>query len=95
MNYICPICGFDKLFEPPFDKFSCGSFEICPCCGTEFGYHLLNSDMQKIISLRKAWINNGMIFKKKERIPAIWKANEQIKNLEKIDIDNNVYNAIK
>lgn len=37
-KYICPICGYDNLDEPPYDELgSYGSYEICSCCGHEFG----------------------------------------------------------
>ena len=91
MNYICLICGFNKLREAPFDKYSCGSYEICHCCGCEFGYDIMHLDNEKLVKLRESWINNGMIFKTKEKIPLDWNANEQIKNLNKIDILNNDY----
>lgn len=30
MNYLCPVCSYPDLHEPPED------YSICPCCGTEF-----------------------------------------------------------
>lgn len=36
--YTCPVCDYDKLDEPPYDETGFGSFDICPQCGTEFGY---------------------------------------------------------
>lgn len=50
MTYICPVCGYNQLDEPPSD------YNICDCCGTEFGYHdatLTHSE------LRKRWIAAG------------------------------------
>lgn len=38
MKYICPICGYDKLLEPPYDEYNNPSYEICPCCGFEYGF---------------------------------------------------------
>lgn len=34
MTYVCPVCGYPDLADPPVDM----SYEICPSCGTEFGY---------------------------------------------------------
>lgn len=93
MNYICLICGFDKLYEPPYDKYSCASFEICPCCGTEFGYHIVHPNQEKITLLKEKWIKNGMIFNNNNRIPLNWSSSEQLKNLNKIDVTNNVYES--
>jgi hypothetical protein len=50
MKHACPVCAFDEMPFPPEDH------NICPCCGTEFGYH------DRIIShrdLRRKWIENG------------------------------------
>src|ERR1017187_7282190 len=30
--YLCSVCGYDRLEDPP------KNFTICPSCGTEFGY---------------------------------------------------------
>ena len=34
----CPVCGYDGLYEPPYNEKGSGSYEICPCCGFQFGY---------------------------------------------------------
>ena len=33
----CPVCGFKGLSEPPYDDLGNSSFEICICCGFQFG----------------------------------------------------------
>ena len=37
-RYICPVCGYAYLEEPPRDEKGRPSFDICDCCGIEFGY---------------------------------------------------------
>ena len=37
-KYICPVCGFNDLKEAPFGLNQEPSYEICPCCGFEFGF---------------------------------------------------------
>src|SRR5437868_12950436 len=50
MNHICPVCGYPDLEDPPAD------FEICPSCGTEFGY----SDIARTYDdLRDRWLATG------------------------------------
>lgn len=50
MRYSCPVCLFDDMPYPPRD------YDICPCCGTEFG----NDDAEySHDELRAAWIANG------------------------------------
>ncbi len=50
MNYLCPVCGYDELDAPPINH------SICPCCGTEFGYHDRGRTHQE---LRSNWIMRG------------------------------------
>lgn len=46
---ICPVCGYG-MQDPPAD------YNICPSCGTEFGYNDLNSSIE---GLRNAWLQSG------------------------------------
>jgi len=54
--FSCPVCGFGQLLEPPYDKSGGASFEICPSCGTEFGY---DDATKSHAELRKAWLAAG------------------------------------
>jgi len=50
MTYGCPVCMFGGMPYPPKD------YNICPCCGTEFG----NDDADRSYAeLRAEWIANG------------------------------------
>lgn len=49
-TYTCPVCGYPDLSDPPQD------FEICPSCGTEFGYHDIRRSHKE---LRRKWIARG------------------------------------
>lgn len=69
MEYVCPICGYNKLQETPYDKDGNPSYEVCKCCGFEFGFDeyiednngeiLEFSDALKIY--RSNWIKAGAI----------------------------------
>lgn len=48
--HLCPVCGYDRLTEPPRD------FTICPSCGTEFGY---DDAFASHSQLRTRWLQNG------------------------------------
>lgn len=50
MNYLCPVCGYDRLEFPPEDHM------ICPACGTQFGYHDANRSHAE---LRRLWLAHG------------------------------------
>ena len=63
-QYECPVCGYPELGEPPWTG-NRASFEICPSCGTEFGYDdAAGGDEARRPSvynvLREAWIAEGM-----------------------------------
>jgi hypothetical protein len=50
MYFMCPVCFYGKMTEPPMD------YNICECCGTEFG----NDDCGVSFGeLRKGWMNAG------------------------------------
>lgn len=80
MNFTCPVCGYAGLDEEPND-----SFEICPCCGVEFGFDDGGFDQgtpklalrQK--QLRAAWLLRGADWMDESRKPRDWDANEQLR----------------
>jgi hypothetical protein len=51
MNYICPVCAFKAMPYAPVP------YNICPCCGTEFG---VDDRLQSTQQTRQTWIKNGM-----------------------------------
>lgn len=56
-TYVCPVCGWPELDEPAYDQYGSSSFDICPCCGTQFGYQ----DARRThADLRAEWIAGGM-----------------------------------
>ena len=56
-TFTCPVCGFPGLTEPAYDKFGAPTFEICRCCGVEFGYQDARRSHEE---LRRKWIAEGM-----------------------------------
>jgi hypothetical protein len=48
--HTCPVCGYDRLTEPP------RNFTICPSCGTEFEYDDVLTNVEQ---LRANWLKNG------------------------------------
>lgn len=75
-TFPCPVCGFEGLTEPPYDSSGCASFEICPSCGTEFGYH----DAKKShAELRRSWLEAGAAWHSKTITPPQnWDALKQL-----------------
>ena len=69
--YQCPVCGYNQLEDPPaYD-------EICPSCGTQFGYH---DHRRTHKELRLLWIRRGAIWHSKvDAIPIKWNPIRQLR----------------
>jgi hypothetical protein len=77
MKHHCPVCGWPELAEPPRNASGAASFEICPCCGFEFGF---DDDDQGLTyeAARARWVAAGMKWWSTSRpSPANWKALDQ------------------
>ena len=46
MTFLCPICGYGYLDEPPYDEYLDPDYDICPSCGVEYGLEV--EDIDKI-----------------------------------------------
>lgn len=49
MIYPCPVCGY-SMDDPALN------YNVCPCCGTEFGYHTVGRTYDEI---RREWLRAG------------------------------------
>jgi transcription elongation factor Elf1 len=78
--YTCPICGYDQLTEPPYDKNGNPSYEICSCCGFEYGYDD-HDQGESFESYRIEWINNGAIWFDQNSKPKDWSLKSQLLNI--------------
>ncbi len=83
---ICPTCGYDELFESPFDTYGYPSHEVCPCCGFEFGFDDSNNGYtyQKYL---EEWMEKGFQWFSDQRGPKKWNRQimlKQLKNIEKV-----------
>ena len=62
VRHTCPVCAYGGLFEPPWVADG-PSDEICPQCGTQFGYDDATVDAEDRARchavLRRAWIHGG------------------------------------
>jgi hypothetical protein len=85
-EYHCPACGFLHDYKP-WDGES-ASFNICACCGIQFGYTdaaggNINERKNKYISWRKNWIENGMKWSSIGiKQPVNWNPFDQLKVFE-------------
>jgi len=82
-TYMCPICGYDELYDPPKSlNTGAGSYEICPCCGFQFG--VTDDDRgYDYDQWRKKWIDEGMPWRDLVAPPAGWDPVKQLGKLRR------------
>jgi len=92
-HYVCPVCGYPNLFRQPWNEHLRNpSFEICPCCGIQFGdqdYPLGTTDIKERFDAvqgfhnrwRDQWISNGMLFKHIAERPEGWNPIKQLQSI--------------
>jgi transcription elongation factor Elf1 len=78
--FLCKVCGHNYGDYTWGENGSDPSFNICPCCGTEFGYE--DSNEKAIISQRKKWLDKGANWYFPEEKPKDWNLDEQLNNLK-------------
>jgi hypothetical protein len=82
-HFTCPVCGYPDLDEPPYDKYGCSSFDICPSCGTEFGLddkHATLTPTAMHDLLRRQWAASGYPWMGSATLPpADWNPEEQLR----------------
>lgn len=71
MNYMCPVCGYPELDEKP------SNHEICPSCGTQFGY---DDYLRSHEAIRQQWLNSGAEWFLKGYEPYGWNAFTQLRS---------------
>jgi hypothetical protein len=76
-NY-CRVCGLHYV-DTPWEDGIYPSFDICVCCGVEFG----NEDVSihSIREYRNNWIKKGAIWNSEIHKPANWNLEGQLKNI--------------
>ncbi len=79
-TYLCPVCGFDGLKEPPLGPQKSPSYEICPCCGFEPGFDAID-DPGSLAAFRQKWIEVGSPWFMPRLKPKSWDLKKQMKNL--------------
>jgi hypothetical protein len=77
--YSCRVCGFIYEDKPWGEDGKCPSFQICVCCGAEFGYEDFSHN--SILAFRENWIKSGSKFIKPEFMPKNWNLKKQMENI--------------
>lgn len=75
-QHMCGVCGRCHEDLPWGDDGNTPTFNICECCGVEFGYE--DATPQGIERLREAWINNGAPWLNLSKRPHGWNLSAQL-----------------
>ncbi len=80
-EHYCRICGLYIEDKPWGNDGQSLTYEICPCCGVEFGNE--DFDLSSIKEYRTEWLENGANWFDKESKPNFWDAKKQLMNVPK------------
>lgn len=80
-NHNCRVCGLYSNDLPWGVEGNCPTYEICPCCGVEFGNedYTISSTRQ----YREKWLSEGGNWFEPKEKPEKWDKEEQFKNIPK------------
>ena len=76
----CRVCGYDMGYPTWGENGQEPTYEICPCCGIEFGYE--DATIKGIRQARQKWIDNGMKWFDMKEKPEKWNPLDQMKNIQ-------------
>ena len=75
----CRVCGLKQEYAPWGEDENNPSFNICDCCGVEFGYE--DRLKKSIQEYRTNWLNNGAKWHNLKEKPENWNLEEQLKQI--------------
>ena len=79
-SHCCRVCGaYYKDFYPWGEDGKVCSYEICLCCGVQFGYGDETHEM--IDEFRKKWIKDGAKWKDRDGQPKHWNVVQQLEHI--------------
>lgn len=75
MNW-CRVCGLEQDQPPWGDDGMTPSFDICSCCGVEFGYE--DATLQGTQTYRQSWMSKGAPWFDPKLKPHEWNLEAQL-----------------
>lgn len=75
----CRICGLEQEEFPWGQDGDCPNYDICHCCGVEFGYQ--DHFVESCRKYRRNWIEKGARWRAPEFRPVDWSLEEQLKHI--------------
>lgn len=77
--YVCRVCGAIQSNSPWGITGNDASFNICDCCGVEFGYE--DSTLAGLKRYREKWLSEGAKWNTPKLKPSGWLLDEQLNNI--------------
>lgn len=74
--FACRVCGLLQSELPWGDDGQCPTYDICDCCGVEFGYE--DCTVEATRRYRQKWIERGSPWTRPESCPEAWDPEEQL-----------------
>jgi hypothetical protein len=75
----CRVCGLAQSDPPWGEDGETPTFNICPCCGVEFGYE--DSTLFSIRNYRSSWLEGGAQWHVPKAKPQDWRLDEQLNQI--------------
>tara|TARA_R110002124_G_scaffold278588_1_gene450669 strand:- start:1725 stop:1991 length:267 start_codon:yes stop_codon:yes gene_type:complete len=78
-NLRCRVCGYLSDTAPWGEDGKCPTYEICPCCGVEYGYE--DSAVAGVKQYRQEWMASGAKWQDAKARPENWSLEDQLKQV--------------
>jgi hypothetical protein len=77
--YTCRVCGLQQDDPPWGEDGNTPSFNICDCCGIEFGYE--DATIVAIKKMREKWLSEGTVWSEPKAKPKDWTLEVQLEQI--------------
>lgn len=85
-QWFCPVCGLPLGdFAPWGEDGRTPTYDICPCCGVEWGNE--DTDRKSRCEFRRRWLASGAEWFCPQERPRDWSLDRQLKNVRKNELD--------
>jgi len=81
-NFHCRVCGYLPEMPPWGGDGQSPTYEICPCCGVEYGYE--DSTVSSVKKYRDEWADAGYKWQDVNAKPKFWNLEDQLKRIPEI-----------
>ena len=80
-NNFCPVCGYPLgNYNPWGDDGKTPTFDICPCCGVEWGNEDYTTESRT--EYRNKWLADGAKWFEPQKKPVNWNLEKQLKDID-------------